>query len=391
MVLVGQVNRDVVGLINAHGPFAVGMSGEDAQLLTAERRGALVDGEMVDIGQVGDVIQVRPDTVNALLDAGHIPVIAGVARGAGGAAEDHQTVYNVNADTAAAALAMAVKAEKLVILTDVEGLYANWPRHRRGDQRGDGRGVGGDDARAGKRHGAEDGGLPAGGPRRRAPGTRAGRPRRSRHPARDLHRLRHRDHGDPMSVTANEQLLSRRDDVIMATYGRPPLALVRGEGSTVYDADGREYLDLIAGIAVCLLGHAHPKVIEAVTGQLSTLGHTSNLYATEPAIGLAEKLLGLLGPAGEGGRIFFCNSGAEANETAIKIARRTGRPEIIAAEGSFHGRTMGALSITGQPAKRAPFEPLIPGRPLRAVRRRRGVAGRGEQRDLRRLPRADPR
>ena len=130
-----------------------------------------------------------------------------------------------------------------------------------------------------------------------------------------------------MSVTANEQLLSRRDDVIMATYGRPPLALVRGEGSTVYDADGREYLDLIAGIAVCLLGHAHPKVIEAVTGQLSTLGHTSNLYATEPAVGLAEKLLGLLGPAGEGGRIFFCNSGAEANEAAIKIARRTGRPE----------------------------------------------------------------
>jgi acetylornithine/N-succinyldiaminopimelate aminotransferase len=164
-----------------------------------------------------------------------------------------------------------------------------------------------------------------------------------------------------MSVTANEQLLSRRDDVIMATYGRPPLALVRGEGSTVYDADGREYLDLIAGIAVCLLGHAHPKVIEAVTGQLSTLGHTSNLYATEPAVGLAEKLLGLLGPAGDGGRIFFCNSGAEANEAAIKIARRTGRPGIIAAEGSFHGRTMGALSITGQPAKRAPFEPLIPG------------------------------
>ena len=164
-----------------------------------------------------------------------------------------------------------------------------------------------------------------------------------------------------MSVTANERLLSRRDDVFMTTYARPPLALVRGQGSTVYDADGREYLDLIAGIAVCLLGHGHPKVIEAVTGQLTTLGHTSNLYATEPAVGLAEKLLGLLGSSGGGGRIFFCNSGAEANEAAIKIARRTGRLEIIAAEGSFHGRTMGALSITGQPAKRAPFEPLLPG------------------------------
>ncbi len=124
MVLVGQVNRDVVGLINAHGPFAVGMSGEDAHLLTAERRGAVVNGEMVDVGQVGDVIHVRPDTVTALLDAGHIPVIAGVARGED---EDHGTVYNVNADTAAAALAMAVNAEKLVVLTDVEGLYANWP------------------------------------------------------------------------------------------------------------------------------------------------------------------------------------------------------------------------------------------------------------------------
>jgi acetylornithine aminotransferase len=164
-----------------------------------------------------------------------------------------------------------------------------------------------------------------------------------------------------MSVTSNEKLLSRRDGVFMNNYGRPPIALVRGQGSTVYDADGREYLDLIAGIAVCLLGHAHPKVIEAVTGQLSTLGHTSNLYATEPAVGLAEKLLQLLGPSGAGGRIFFCNSGAEANETAIKLTRRTGRAEIIAAEGSFHGRTMGALSITGQPSKRAPFEPLLPG------------------------------
>lgn len=124
MVLVGQVNRDVVGLINAHGPFAVGMSGEDAHLLTAERRGAVVDGELVDIGQVGDVTNVRPATITALLDAGHVPVVAGVARGED---EDHHTVYNVNADTAAAAMALALEAEKLVILTDVEGLYANWP------------------------------------------------------------------------------------------------------------------------------------------------------------------------------------------------------------------------------------------------------------------------
>lgn len=121
MVLTGQVQREVVGLVNAHGPFAVGMSGEDAHLFTAERRGAVVDGETVDIGQVGDVVQVRPDFVTALLDDGLIPVVSTVARGEDG------MVYNVNADTAAAALAIALGAEKLVMLTDVEGLYADWP------------------------------------------------------------------------------------------------------------------------------------------------------------------------------------------------------------------------------------------------------------------------
>jgi acetylglutamate kinase len=121
MVLVGQVNSDVVNLINDHGPFAVGLSGEDAGLLTAERRPALVDGEPVDIGQVGDVIAVDPATVFALLDAGRIPVIATVARGRDGLS------YNVNADTAAAAVAVGLGAEKLVVLTDVEGLYADWP------------------------------------------------------------------------------------------------------------------------------------------------------------------------------------------------------------------------------------------------------------------------
>ncbi len=121
MVLVGQVNSDVVSLINEHGPFAVGLSGEDAQLLTAERRDVLVDGVPVDIGLVGDVVDVQPAIVRALLDEGKVPVIATVARGLDG------NLYNVNADTAASALAIAVGAEKLVVLTDVEGLYADWP------------------------------------------------------------------------------------------------------------------------------------------------------------------------------------------------------------------------------------------------------------------------
>jgi acetylglutamate kinase len=121
MVLTGQVQREVVGLINAHGPYAVGLSGEDAHLFTAERRDVMVDGEPVDIGLVGEVVDVRPDFVKQLLDDGLVPVVSSVARGTDG------NVYNVNADTAAAALAVALRADKLVVLTDVEGLYADWP------------------------------------------------------------------------------------------------------------------------------------------------------------------------------------------------------------------------------------------------------------------------
>ena len=121
MVLTGQVNRDVVGLINRHGPFAVGMSGEDANLFTASRRGAVVDGELVDIGLVGEIDAVNPAALQVLLADGRVPVVSSVARGAGG------EIYNVNADTAAAALAVALGAAKLVVLTDVEGLYTDWP------------------------------------------------------------------------------------------------------------------------------------------------------------------------------------------------------------------------------------------------------------------------
>ncbi|GGP15936.1 acetylglutamate kinase [Nonomuraea glycinis] len=121
MVLVGQVNRDIVGLVNRHGPFAVGLSGEDAHLFTAERKSAMVDGSPVDIGQVGEIVKVEPGAVQALIADGRIPVVSSVARGVDG------EVFNVNADTAAAALAVALSAEKLVVLTDVEGLYANWP------------------------------------------------------------------------------------------------------------------------------------------------------------------------------------------------------------------------------------------------------------------------
>ena len=159
-------------------------------------------------------------------------------------------------------------------------------------------------------------------------------------------------------MSATELWRQRWRGAVMDTYGTPDLVLAAGHGTTVVDVDGREYLDLVGGIAVNALGHAHPAVVEAVSRQVATLGHTSNLVVNRPAVELAERLLGLLGRAG---RVFFCNSGAEAVEAAVKISRRTGRTGVVAAEGGFHGRTTGALAVTGQPAKRVPFEPLLPG------------------------------
>lgn len=152
---------------------------------------------------------------------------------------------------------------------------------------------------------------------------------------------------------------------MMNNYGTPKLALVRGAGAVVYDADGNRYVDFLGGIAVNSLGHAHPAILAAVTEQLGTLGHTSNLYINQPTVELAERLLAHFGDgsseAGHSGRAFFCNSGTEANEAAFKIARLTGRRKIVACEEAFHGRTMGALALTGQAAKRTPFEPMPAG------------------------------
>ena len=169
-------------------------------------------------------------------------------------------------------------------------------------------------------------------------------------------------------MSATEVMQKRFAAALMPNYGLPQLALARGEGCRVWDADGHEYLDLFAGIAVSSLGHAHPALVAAVTGQVSVLAHTSNLFLHEPGIALAERLLALLGP-GTGpadARIFFANSGAEANEAAIKLVRRHwerqgeggARPLFVATENGFHGRTMGALALTGKPSIRDPFGPF---------------------------------
>lgn len=159
-------------------------------------------------------------------------------------------------------------------------------------------------------------------------------------------------------MSNTETGMQRWKTSIMDNYGTPQLVLERGQGARVWDVDGREYVDFLAGIAVNILGHAHPAIIEAVNKQLHTLGHVSNFAAHKPGLELAERLLDIVG---QPGKIFFCNSGAEVNETAMKISRLTGKSHIVSLEHSFHGRTMGALTLTGQPKKYEPFRPIVPG------------------------------
>jgi len=158
---------------------------------------------------------------------------------------------------------------------------------------------------------------------------------------------------------SNKKMLNRWNTVVQNNYGTPSIALTKGKGIVVTDADGKSYLDFLGGIATSILGHAHPAIVKAVSKQVSTLGHISNFYAHPNAITLAEKLVAMTGE--KNAKVFFCQSGAEANEAAFKLSRRTGKVRVVAAEGAFHGRTMGALSLTGQPSKREPFLPLIKG------------------------------
>ena len=153
--------------------------------------------------------------------------------------------------------------------------------------------------------------------------------------------------------------MKRWQKSIQDNYGTPTIELVSGKGSVVTDANGNTYLDFLAGIATNVLGHAHPAIVKAVGKQISTLGHVSNFYAHPNVLELAEKLQKLTGD--KTARVFFCNSGAEANEAALKLSRKTGKYKVVATQEAFHGRTMGALSLTGQPSKRNPFKPLIKG------------------------------
>jgi acetylornithine aminotransferase len=154
-------------------------------------------------------------------------------------------------------------------------------------------------------------------------------------------------------------MINRWTRSVQNNYGSPTSALVKGKGIVVTDADGKQYLDFLGGIATSILGHAHPAIVKAVSKQVSILSHVSNFYVHPNAVELAEKLASMTGD--KSAKVFFCQSGAEANEAALKLSRRTGKVRIVAAQGAFHGRTMGALSLTGQPSKREPFLPLVKG------------------------------
>ena len=158
-------------------------------------------------------------------------------------------------------------------------------------------------------------------------------------------------------TTKNERAQGLWNKNLQLNYGTPSISLAKGSGSVVWDVDGNRYLDFLGGIATTVLGHANPSVVKAVSTQIRELSHVSNFYMHEPVLQLAEKLVGFTGE--KSARVFFCNSGAEANEAALKLSRLTGRTRIIALEGGFHGRTTGALALTGQQAKRLPFLPLI--------------------------------
>ena len=157
----------------------------------------------------------------------------------------------------------------------------------------------------------------------------------------------------------NKTMINRWSNSVQNNYGSPSIALVKGKGIVVTDADGKQYLDFLGGIATNILGHAHPAIVKAVTKQVSILSHVSNFYVHPNAVELAEKLASMTGD--KSAKVFFCQSGAEANEAALKLSRRTGKVRVVAAQGAFHGRTMGALSLTGQPSKREPFLPLVKG------------------------------
>ncbi len=378
MVLGGKVNKAIVAQMNRQGGKAVGLTGKDGGLLLAKKlhivyqEDATKPPEILDPGLVGDVTRVNAELIRTLTSRGFIPVIAPV-----GAGESGET-FNINADLVAGKIASALKAERLIFLTDVDGVLDS-----------EGRLISSIDApsvpRLISQKTVSGGMIPKieyamdalksgvrkvqiiNGKRRHAlllelftdKGVGTEIIAEAEKTAQD---------GAPRGASKGtppmNEILDQADRVLAATYKRQPVLFVKGQGYRLWDSEGREYLDFLAGIAVCNLGHAHPAVTEALCGQSKTLVHVSNLYYTQPQAELAARLIEKC----FADRVFFCNSGAEANEAAIKLARRhfkvKGEPHryrIISMERSFHGRTMATLSATGQEKIKDGYAPLLEG------------------------------
>ena len=366
MVLRGLVNTGVVAALARQGVRAMGLSGADNGLLRARRR--------PELGLVGEVERVDTAMLAQLLDMGMTPVIAPLGLDATG------QLLNINADDVTAAVASALGADAALFLTDTPGVRG-----------ADGAPLGAIDHATAERliaDGAITGGMipkvracldALAGARSalildgRAPsvltglltGSVAGTTVTPHPPTPSPSRGEGEQVVSPLSRAQGEGLGVREREArtYMHTFRRQPLTLVRGQGTRVWDDAGRSYLDLVAGIAVNILGHAHPAVTAAIARQSRTLLHASNLYYTLPQIELAELLVPMTGMDA----VFFTNSGAEANEAAIKIARKWGKRykdgayEIVTALNSFHGRTLATVAATGKPAYQAPFAPMPAG------------------------------
>jgi acetylglutamate kinase len=368
MVLTGRVNKRLVAGIEAAGGRAAGLSGKDGSLLVARPHPSAGS-----LGHVGEVERVAPDVLKAMVEGGFVPVVSSIGTDRAG------TTYNLNADDAAAALAVTLHAEKLVLLTDVDGVL----RAESGENRlvseldlptaramlESGEVAGGMVPKLEACLAAVEGGVESA----HIVGTRdpdgllielltdrgIGTMVRSR--ARRTVRNAPQSNGQPPGI---ESAIASSEEHLFRNYAREPVAFSHGCGTHLWGLDGTKYLDFIGGIAVSSLGHAHPSLKRAIREQAERYLHVSNLYHIPEQAEAARLLKEVSGFD----RAFFCNSGTEAIEAAIKLARKWGSlrrgsaaPEIIVAEGSFHGRTLGALAATGVPRYREEFEPLPPG------------------------------
>ena len=379
MVLVGKLNSEIVQRLNRAGQAAVGLAGEDGTLFEVTPA-ANAD----QVGFVGSVERVDVDVLNHIA-ADYIPVIASSASDRSGQS------YNVNADEAAGKVAAALGAYKAIFLTDVEGWLADpgdeaslISRASVAEVEETLRGIeGGMRPKLQACVDAIRGGVPVG-PHHR-------RPHPPQPAAGALHRRRHRHDGHAVSLGL-EQTRALEERYLMHTYRRGPVDFVRGEGALLWDADGKEYLDFLAGISVCSVGHCHPAVVAAVTEQSARLMHVSNLFYTEPMARLAQRL----SESSLGGRVFFANSGTEANECAIKVARKHahGRGVSGAGDRQLRGRVPRPhlRRPRGDPGagRERGARPDAAGLPLGPAQRRRGDARRGRREHRRGPDRADP-